>query len=494
MSGAEGRFWEGYVRYIDGRGVPGKIAAHFKAHAARFAQVGGARIKDRTEGHVREYFEPFGRSARMPGWQIEQAVRAVELLYGFIGSPGWTASFDWDALASSFRELEADHPTRGRRRLAGVDDFVAGSADDDTAGVLQLVERLRAEVRKRGLAIRTETTYADWARRFARFTLANGGAAKWLPGIAPPDPSSSPGPGGPPGSSSSPDPSGPGGSGEGEEAEFAVGDARSYLTYLSVGRDIAASTYNQALNSLTFLLRNVLGVGTEGRLDGIERPSKPVRLPTVLSRREAVALIGGLGGVHRLMAELMYGAGLRVAECMRLRVKDIDLEMGRLEVRCGKGGKDRVVPLPEGCREALGRQLDAAGDLWKRDRECGVSGVFLPGEFARKCPGAPLELGWQWLFPSGKLSTDPRAGVVRRHHVHEAGIGRAVKKAAAAAGISKRVSCHTLRHSFATTLLVRGADIRTIQELLGHSDVRTTMIYTHVVGTPGVAVRSPLDE
>ena len=321
--------------------MPEKIADYFKAHAARFANVGGARIRERTERQVRQYFEPLGRDTRMPGWKIEQAVRAVELLYGFIGSPGWTANFDWDELANSFRELEPDHPTRGRRRLASAEGTVDGSAEDDTPEVLRLVERLREEVRRRGLAIRTETTYADWSRRFARFTVANGGGAKWL-GAA--------------GTGSD--------EGEGAEAELAVEDARAFLTHLTVSRDIAASTYNQALNSLSFLLRHVLGIDTEGRLDGIERPSRPVRLPTVLSRREAVALIDGLDGVHRLMAELMYGAGLRVAECIRLRVKDIDLEMGRLEVRCGKGGKDRVVPLPEGCRVALERQLQTAEELW----------------------------------------------------------------------------------------------------------------------------------
>ena len=269
--------------------------------------------------------------------------------------------------------------------------------------------------------------------------------------------------------------------------------ARAFLTHLSVDRDIAASTYNQCLNALSFFMRHVFGIDTRERLDGIERPTRPIRLPAVISHSEAMALIGRLDGIYKLMASLMYGAGLRVAECSRLRLKDVDLEMGRLEIRDGKGGKDRVVPLPKGCIPGLREQFGICRELWEGDRRCGVAGVYLPGAMARKAPKAPLELGWQWLFPSHKLSTDPRSGTVRRHHVHEAGIGKAIKKAAVGAGITKRVSSHTLRHSFATTLLQRGTDIRTIQELLGHSDVRTTMIYTHVVGSPGVTVCSPLD-
>jgi integron integrase len=463
---AEEQFWIGFRQCVGRRGVPGKIAGYFVNHAVAFTDASVTRLRKRDGDFVREYFARLGRSTWIKGWHVSQAVHAVEMLYGHVGGTDWAEGFGWNELADSFTELGQDHPTFGRRPLDGTCRAVKGAQEDDSPALLALVKRMREEVRKRGLAIRTESTYASWIQRFARFSSANGGAKTWL-----------------------------------EEPIGSTGDegvlilyARNYLTHLSINKDLAASTYNQALSALAFLIKHVFDVDTEGRLDGIERPSKPGRLPTVISRGEAVALIDQLDGTHRLMAEMMYGAGLRVAECIRLRVKDIDLEMRRLEVRCGKGGKDRVVPLPDGCREALATQLEACRTLWERDHECGVAGVYLPGALARKDPSAPLELGWQWLFASGKLSTDPRSGTVRRHHVHESGIGRAIKRAAKEVSTTKRVSCHTLRHSFATTLLSRGTDIRTIQELLGHSDVRTTMIYTHVLGTPGIAVRSPLDD
>ncbi len=467
QTGAAKRFWDNYLRLVVDEGVPEHLATHYRRHAERFARWGEVRLRDRGEPQVREYFQALGRDTRMASWHCAQAAKAVEILYRRAVGRGALETFDWQGLVASFQDLGSGHPSLGREPLRTRNEHQAETEAPPQGGdppeVSALIESLRTEARARGLAIRTENTYVSWNGRFLRFSLRNSTGGGWL-------------------------------ARQGERCLDAFSAAaRAYLRHLSVNRGVSAATHNQALNAVVFLARHVLGMDVDGTLDDIARPRAPTRLPTVLSRGEAVRLIDALGGVHRLMAELMYGSGLRVIECVRLRVKDIDFALGRLEVRDGKGGKDRVVPLPENCREALALQLETSRKLWEGDRKCGIAGVYLPGALARKYPNAPEQLSWQWLFPSNKLSTDPRAGIVRRHHVSEKGVQAAIKKAAGEIGMTRRVSPHTLRHSFATTLLTRGADIRTIQELLGHSDVRTTMIYTHVVGQPGVSVCSPLD-
>jgi integron integrase len=269
-------------------------------------------------------------------------------------------------------------------------------------------------------------------------------------------------------------------------------EIRQYLSHLANQGNVSASTQNQALCALLFLYREVLGRELE-RVEGIERAKRPQRVPTVLSRDEVRRVMSHLTGVHRLMAGLLYGAGLRVMECVRLRVKDIDFGYGQITVRDGKGEKDRRTVLPASLADPLKTQLTRVKMLHDEDLGRGFGSVYLPYALERKYPNASREWGWQWVFPASSLSVDPRSGLTRRHHASEDGLQRAVKRAIRLAGVTKRASCHTLRHSFATHLLEDGYDIRTIQELLGHTDVSTTMIYTHVLNRGGKGVRSPLD-
>nr|WP_231971915.1 integron integrase [Sulfurifustis variabilis] len=266
----------------------------------------------------------------------------------------------------------------------------------------------------------------------------------------------------------------------------------SFLTHLAVQGRVSASTQNQALNALLFLYREVLDIELPWMND-IERAKKPARLPVVLTRAEVRALLARLEGTHWLMGSLIYGSGLRLMECLRLRVKDLDFGYQQLLIRDAKGQKDRVTVIPESLVEPLRTQLTRVQALHEQDLKEGSGRVYLPHALDKKYPNADREWGWQYVFPSAKRSIDPGSGVERRHHVSEESFQRAVKRAVRAAGILKPASVHTLRHSFATHLLEDGYDIRTVQELLGHSDVSTTMIYTHVLQKGGRAARSPLD-
>ena len=275
-------------------------------------------------------------------------------------------------------------------------------------------------------------------------------------------------------------------------AEMNSPEIEMFLTHLAVSEHVAPSTQNQALAALLFLYHQVLDRELEARVDAV-RAKKASRLPVVMSQREVKRLISQLPENYQLMAKVMYGSGLRLMECLRLRVKDLDFEQHQIIVRQGKGHKDRDTILPESLHAAFQWQLRYAKTLHNNDLEQGYGRVELPYALERKYPNANREWGWQYVFPSHKRSKDPRSDRIGRHHVHESGLQKAVKRAAAAAGIHKPVGCHTFRHCFATHLLENGYDIRTIQELLGHKSVETTMIYTHVIKRGGLAVRSPAD-
>jgi integron integrase len=319
----------------------------------------------------------------------------------------------------------------------------------------KLLDQVRVALRTRHYAIRTEEAYVDWIRRFILFH------------------------------------------GKRHPREMGAAEIETFLTDLAVRGRVAASTQNQALAALLFLYQNVLKIELP-RVDAV-RAKRPERLPVVLSADEVRAVLDRIDGVYRLMAELMYGAGLRLLECCRLRVKDLDFDRGQIDVREGKGDRDRAVPLPRSRAEALRAQVRRVELLHDRDLADGFGRVWLPSALREKYPGADRELGWQFLFPSSRLSADPRdAGPPARaprmrHHVHENMVQKQFRKAVLAAGLTKRASCHTLRHSFATHLLEAGHDLRTVQELLGHKDVRTTMVYTHVLQQGPQGVRSPLD-
>jgi len=314
----------------------------------------------------------------------------------------------------------------------------------------KLLEQLRNEIKRRNYSIRTERAYSDWVKRFIFYHDKR------------------------------------------HPKDMGAPEVQQFLTYLAVERKVSASTQNQALCALVFLYREILNMDL-GILENLQRAKRPVLVPVVLTREEVKALMAHLSGLHWTMAQLMYGAGLRLMECVRLRVKDIDFGYKEITVRHGKGHKDRRTMLPEVLAEPLRLQLEKAGQMHAQDLTAGFGEVYLPYALARKYPNAVKEFAWQYVFPSENRSTDPRSGKVRRHHIDARSIQRAVKKAVRAAGLNKQASCHTLRHSFATHLLENGYDIRSIQELLGHSDVRTTQIYTHVLNKGGSGVVSPAD-
>jgi integron integrase len=314
----------------------------------------------------------------------------------------------------------------------------------------RLLDRLRAAIRMRGYSRRTEVSYVGWARRFILFH-----------NVRHPD-------------------------------EMGSAEVVEFLSDLAVGRNVAASTQNQAMAALLFLYREVLGRKLEG-LEGGVRARTPHRLPVVLTRDEVRSLIAELSGVDALVATILYGSGLRLLECLRLRLKDIDPARRQIIVRAGKGNRDRAALYPRSLEGPMAPHLDSVRALFEAGGRRGELGVELPYAMQRKHPGAGMEWGWQWVFPASRLSTDPRSGIIRRHHLHESGIQRTFRNARQRAGIAKRVSPHTLRHSFATHLLEDGADIRTIQTLLGHKSLKTTMIYTHVVDRGPLGTTSPLD-
>lgn len=267
----------------------------------------------------------------------------------------------------------------------------------------------------------------------------------------------------------------------------------AFLTHLAVEQNLAAASQNQAMNALVFLYKRVLKEPLEKRIDAV-RSSKQAKIPVVLSRDEVAHIIALMNGVPQLVVKLLYGSGLRLMEALRLRVQDADFEYKQITVRSGKGGKDRVTTCSEGLIPLLRNHLEGVQAIHKGDVEAGYGEVYLPGALSRKYSGAARDWGWQYVFPAKNLSVDPRGGKTRRHHIDKSVINKAIVRATRAAGIAKRVSAHTFRHSFATHLLQRGTDIRTIQALLGHNDVATTMIYTHVLQQGGHGVVSPLDD
>lgn len=322
---------------------------------------------------------------------------------------------------------------------------------DSVTEAPRLLDRVRDRLRLKHYSLRTETAYLGWIKRYILFH------------------------------------------GKRHPADMGKAEAEAFLSSLAVERNVSASTQSQALSALLFLYREVLALELPW-LDDVTRAKKPVRLPTVLTRAETLALLEKIENAElHLIVSLLYGSGLRLLEGLRLRVKDVELARNEIVVREGKGGKDRVTMIPLQLVEPLRAQIARTKAVHEADLARGKGEVWLPDALAVKYPNAARALGWQYVFPAAGFSTDPRSGEVRRHHVDEKRVQRAVKQAAARAGIVKPVSPHTLRHSFATHLLEGGYDIRTVQELLGHADVSTTMIYTHVLNKGGRGVKSPLD-
>jgi integron integrase len=332
----------------------------------------------------------------------------------------------------------------------------AGSLGSEGCGALggvprpKLLPRVRQAIRVRHYSRRTEAAYVDWIKRFARFH-----------GMRSPE-------------------------------ELGEREVTQFLSMLAERGRVSASTQNQALSALLFMYREVLGRPV-GWMKGVVRAKRPKRLPSVLTPDEVQAVLGQMSGAPWLVCALLYGTGLRLLEGLQLRVKDLDFGRNEIVVRGGKGDRDRVTMLPQVLRVSLAGELEAVKRRHERDLAAGAGAVVLPGALERKCPAASREWVWQWVFPAARMYFDRAMAQWRRHHLHETVVQRAFHAAVRASGIGKRASCHTLRHSFATHLLAAGHDIRTVQELLGHRSVETTMIYTHVLNRGGLGVRSPAD-
>jgi integron integrase len=314
----------------------------------------------------------------------------------------------------------------------------------------KLLDQVRYAIRAKHYSLRTEEAYIQWIRRFILFHNKR------------------------------------------HPKDMGAEEVGQFLTDLAVTHHVAASTQNQALSAILFLYQEVLRQEI-GWLDEVVRAKKPRKLPVVLTQEEVKAVLKGLSGTAWSMASLLYGSGLRLMECIRLRVKDVDFTYNHIVVRDGKGGKDRVTILPLNVKTPLQHHLQGVKELHDQDLEEGFGRVYLPYALERKYPNASREWAWQYIFSAAKRSLDPRSGIERRHHVSRLVLQRGVKAAIRKAGIAKAASCHTFRHSFATHLLEAGYDIRTVQELLGHRDVNTTMIYTHVLNRGGRGIRSPVD-
>jgi integron integrase len=407
-------------------------------------------------GHVEGYLQKLAAEGKEI-WQVRQAEESLKVFYREVEPADWAkhwpadlmknmdfgrrdAGGDWDAAA-----VPRPPTASGAATFAGRAD--TGELPEKYRNFYDLVEET---LRTERYAYRTEQTYLEWVKRFLIFSTPH------------------------------------------TRRELKWDDAKEYLNYLTVIRRVSAGTQNQALSALQFLYGKVLKRPAGGKRE-IERAPQSRKVPTVLTREEIGMLLEGMEGQGKLMAELMYGSGLRVMECVRLRAKDLDFGNGYIVVRGGKGDKDRRAPLPKKLVKSLQDQLTRSKERWERDRKMGVEGVFMPEALSVKYVNAAKEWPWFWLFPSEGLSIDPWTKLERRHHVDANGVQKLVKRASLRAGLTKPVSPHTLRHSFATHLLEGGADIRTVQELLGHSDVSTTMIYTHVLGRPEMAAVSPLD-
>lgn len=467
------RFWEKYIEKLEPYQVKPDVARWYVRHAEQYIKAfPDQRLATHTTQNIEQYLQDKGRNKRLKDWQFQQMVTALRVLFADVVKAPWAESFGWQYWLDSARDLPPSHVTVARdygnaSEPASKPENTTDNKTNDPAytcpnpldGLMAKVkaqfplyiERLITEIRVRHYSIRTEQAYINWLGRFLAFHDMK-------------DPATLDGP-----------------------------NITKFLEHLVVKRGVSSSTKTQALCALIFFYKQVLK-WENIELGDFSYSRKPRRLPVVLTRNEVQALLGAISGTTpKLMANLLYGCGLRLMECVRLRVQDVDFGYQQILVRNAKGGKDRIVPLPKSLTESLQAHLRQSREVHDSDLISGLGEVYLPDALDRKYPNAAKEFKWQYVFASSKVSTDPRSGSMRRHHIHENDLQKAIKLATEQSGINKKINCHALRHSFATHLLESGYDIRTVQELLGHADVSTTMIYTHVLNKPGVTVTSPLD-
>lgn len=450
------RFFDIYLKCMINSSIPEKQRRWYVKRVEEFIEFqNGHKIKRLSSADIENYFKLIGRQNRLKNWQFYQCIDAIRILYCQLLEIPVCQDIDWQYWLDSAKQLGEEHPTTARQLTNEELTFIKerkgeGPLKHVRSTHHELLVRFTSEIRRRGYAYRTEQSYEQWLCRFIFFC-----------------------------DNASP-------------VEQNATEIKSFLNYLAIQRKVSASTQNQALNALVFFYKQVLGHELL-EFDSFVRAKRPKKLPVVLSRREVEVLINQMQGIHKLIASLLYGTGMRLMEGLRLRIQDIDFDYQRIHVHHAKGGKDRYVPLPAILVDSLQHQINEVEQLHAQDLAAGYGETVLPYALSRKFPNAGRELKWQFLFPSGRLAVDPYGGAIRRHHLHESALQKAVKRAAESCHINKRVSCHVLRHCFASHLLEANYDIRTVQELLGHANVSTTMIYTHVLNRPGVGAFSPLD-
>jgi integron integrase len=449
------QFWDRYAKTAIKQGIKPDFVRWHVIRAQSFIRAfPGKRLAVLGPDDITGYLQEVGHDGKLQPWQFRQVVDAIRILYSIVRTD-WAPGFDWDYWLDSAKSLGPRHATTARETVPVTPEEFAEQLGNTRftpllRAHLELFATVASVIRTRNLAFRTEQTYMNW---MCRFMIHYGGCSP---------------------------------------EELGAAEVAGFLQHLAVHRNVAPSTQNQALNALVFLYDQVLQRPL-GDIGAFARARRQKRVPTVLTRTEVRQLLAGLSGTQGLIAALLYGTGMRLMEGLRLRVQDIDFGRHLIVVRHGKGGKDRVVPLPASLAERLRDHLVRVRSLHEQDVAAGFGEALLPHALAVKYPNAAREWRWQFVFPSGRLSLDPRSGKRRRHHLHESAVQKAVTVAVRRAGITKKAGCHTLRHSFATHLLERGQDIRTVQELLGHAEVSTTMIYTHVLNRGGMGVLSPLD-
>ncbi len=418
--GAVARFWDRYLEQLRNQGVKPAAERWYVRRAEQYIQAfPDKRLAAHTVDEVTAHLGVIGRKEGLPDWQFRQVVDAIQILFAIAGVD-WFDQIDWGYWRDSARSLPPSHPTVAREASALVAISPPNPAEPAFLDTVrkqhpEVLSALIVEIRRRGYSIRTEKAYEGWVCRFIGF------------------------------------------SGNRDPRSLGAPEVAFFLQDLAVRGNVAASTQNQALNALVFLFDQVLKQPLEDLGDFV-RAKRPRRLPVVLTQQEVSRLLGAMTGVQHLMAALLYGTGMRLMECIRLRVQDVDFQYRQIVVRDGKGKKDRVVPLPASLIKPLEQHLQGIRLLHQGDLDKGFGDVYLPDALARKYPRAAKEWGWQYAFPSGRFSVDPRSGQMRRHHIHENGLQKAVKKAAQDAHIVKKVNCHSLRHSFATHLLEAGYD------------------------------------
>ena len=451
-----------YMTAIHNKGIVPPYDRWYVIRAETFLKYNqGKRLSEYTCDLVQTYLSELGRSDVLNAWQFRQAVDAIRILCLDVFKCDWAGSFDWEYWNNAAEPLERSHPTIAREiplnqeASSNAKHPVSEMSVSKAVAAVQIhhpevIQALRTRIRTKHQSIRTEQSYVGWVSRFIAFHKMK-------------DPQD-------------------------------MGDLEvvRFLEFLAVDRQVVGKTQSVALSAIVYLYANVFQRPL-GDLGDFVRAKKSRYLPVVLSQREVKLLLDQMDGVYGLMAGLLYGTGMRLMECVRLRVKDVDYDYQQIVVRNAKGKKDRVVPFPKKYQEPIREHLKARKKIHEKDIARDVGAVYLPPALTLKYPNAATEWIWQYVFPSSRISEDPRSHLFRRHHLHEKGLQKRIKPATLRAGITKKVGCHTLRHSFATHMLEAGYDIRTVQELLGHADVSTTMIYTHVLNSPGISVQSPVD-